>query len=288
MFRELWGFRTDSTPNPNHRHCNNEPGLLRARRLCAAVRSCTGRLLLLQILIAEIVLGSSIPCRGEDPVSIQPSTLRPKSPQLPSIQVSETLAAKGSTIRMTSGPCVNRQHPNSNTLADQPSDLNSGFSIFSPFRRIKERWKQHTRPRWQQLFLGYPEEFREPPLGLFLTAHTDAMIASGERTNSTLFQCDFLTNTEQLNASGIRKLRHIADTLSPASSTIVIESTPQQPQLAELRRAAVATWFASHQFNISGSQIVVRPLAPGGLNSHDIDSLRWQFEAPTTRPNAAR
>lgn len=267
MFKDRWVFRTESNPKPECRIQRLLPALL------------------------VLVIASSMTCRAEGPALNLLSNEQPKFPSSvfpPAAPASVTQVSDYSVIHMTPQPCLRCGDAGCSTAGCQTANSQRGFSIFRPFRSIKERWNQHTRPRWQQRFLGYPEEFCEPPLGLFLAAHTDAMIASGAKTNSTLFQCDFLPGTAQLNAAGLRKLIRITDTLTTTSPEIVIEATPQNPDLAERRRATVATWLANNRFHLSSEQIIVKPLVRSGLNSHTVDTLRRQLEIPATSSPLAR
>lgn len=276
MFRDQWVFRTDSTQDtePGMRHRSYQIHRVQEYAFAERYRRCSMQLMV--SALAALVIISSSHCDAQDVAGIQPSTLRPVLGQRPTQQ------SDYPAIRMTPVSGGDRLWSPACGVGDQFSDVRSRFHNFNPFRKLKERWRTQTRPRWQKQFLGYPEEFCEPPLGLFLTAHTDAMITSGIQSNMTLFQCDFLTNSDRLNSSGFRKLNRIADMLSPETATIVVEETPQQPELAEYRRATVSTWFANNGYVMSSEQIVVSPLIPGGLNSRDIDAIRSRFDSSTS------
>ncbi len=287
MCREPWVSRTEFDSKRRSRICQTADNERRERHIDTRE---TARRLILRVpglVIAGFVIASASLCTAGEPVG-NPADAAPASSSLRPAQAPAIENSEYSIIHLSlaGGGCSDpsRQH-NAVGSARCPT---SKFGFLHPFQRLKERWKYEVRPRWQRKFLGYPDEFCEPPLGMFLTAHTDAMIRSGKQSSLVLFQCDFLTNSVELSSSGVRKLNRIAEQFSHTSGTIVIEAVPGQSPLVESRRVAVAAWFSSRHFLIGSDQVVVQPLKPGGLNSQEVDALRQQLAPPARETSGVR
>ena len=273
MCREPWAFRTEFDSKCRSGIRQTAGFERRVQRI--DTRKTVQRLILraLGLVIAGFIIASANLCIAGELVGNPTDTVLAIS-SLPPAQALAAEDSEYSIIHLSpaGGGCSDwsRQHSAIGLAGCQ----SSRFGFLHPFQKLKERWKYEVRPRWQHKFLGYPEEFCEPPLGMFLTAHTDAIIRSGKQSDLVLFQRDFLTNSVELNSSGVRKLNRAAEQFSQTSGTIVIEAVPGQSPLEERRRVAIAAWFSSRHFLIRSDQVVIQPLRPGGLNSQDVDSLR--------------
>jgi hypothetical protein len=98
-------------------------------------------------------------------------------------------------------------------------------------------WHYQAKPHLQASHWGYPEFFEEMPLGSSVRAHQCAQIASGLENRLILYQYDFHDGSVFLNRQGQRRLRDLAAAYPHWSHhRLVIESTPDTPQLAIARR----------------------------------------------------
>jgi hypothetical protein len=122
--------------------------------------------------------------------------------------------------------------------------------------------------RWrcclQWLVLGYPEEFRQPPLGASVYAYGRSMAALGEAALMVLYDYDFCPGAPQLNPRGCEQLAKIAHLLAKNPAPVVIEKAACAPALAEARRLAVLNALAQGPFPVPPERVVVGvPSAPG-------------------------
>jgi hypothetical protein len=116
----------------------------------------------------------------------------------------------------------------------------------------------------QSLFLGFPEEFEELPLGYDLYAHGRTMVVNGEAAGMVLYNYDFIDGHPQLNLHGLDRLARIAHLLAVNPAPVVIERTPCAPGLAEARRLAVLNELAKGPCPVPPERVVIgKPLDPG-------------------------
>jgi hypothetical protein len=127
----------------------------------------------------------------------------------------------------------------------------------------------HGTNRLQDCFLGYPEEFRSPPLGYFLHQNFRTEVANADAAFMVLYQYDFVDGGTALNVHGQDKLARIAALLPRNFAPVVIERLPCAPGLAEARRLAVLDELAHGPFPVPPERVVVGPPIAGGLNGVD-------------------
>jgi hypothetical protein len=132
-----------------------------------------------------------------------------------------------------------------------------------------ERWRgqrdtQHLS--LQPRLWGYPEEFGAPPLGHFVKSHFRTMVANGEIAQMVLYRYDFVDGHEFLNLHGRDQLVKIANAVSTIHAPIIIERTPDCPQLAELRRQAILNVLVQNGVPITPERIVVGVPIPHGMS----------------------
>jgi hypothetical protein len=108
-------------------------------------------------------------------------------------------------------------------------------------------WNYQAKPHLQASHWGYPEFFEEMPWGSSVRAHQCAQIASGLQNRLMLYQYDFHEGSVLLNRQGQLRLRDLAAAYPHWSHhRLVIESTPDHPQLAIARRNHVMKWLHDH------------------------------------------
>jgi hypothetical protein len=98
-------------------------------------------------------------------------------------------------------------------------------------------WQDRAKPFMQYTHWGYPEYFEETPFGTSVRAHQRAQISSGWAARLVLYQYDFCDGGVTLNPSGQRRLKDLATGFDCWSHhRLLIEATPDRPQLAAARR----------------------------------------------------
>jgi hypothetical protein len=123
--------------------------------------------------------------------------------------------------------------------------------------RIKYKWTHYWKPELQESHWGYPEEFCEKPLGYFVYAHNRTMVANGEAARMMLYHYDFVRNEVELTSRGQQQLAKIAYMLPRNYFPLAIQSTPEDPGLAERRRQYVLELLAAAEFPVPAERVVV-------------------------------
>ncbi|MCU0978844.1 MAG: hypothetical protein MUF25_06715, partial [Pirellulaceae bacterium] len=101
-------------------------------------------------------------------------------------------------------------------------------------------WQDRAKPLLQYTHWGYPEFFEETPLGASLRAHQRAQISSGYAARLVLYQYDFCDGGVTLNQQGQRRLKDLVTGFDCwAHQRLLIEATPDRPQLAAARQKHV-------------------------------------------------
>jgi hypothetical protein len=78
-----------------------------------------------------------------------------------------------------------------------------------------------------------------PPFGASLYAIQRVQVANGAAGQMILYHYDFMEGSDQLNNYGRRQLWKLASLLAKYPGALVIEETPNTPELAAARRLAV-------------------------------------------------
>lgn len=146
--------------------------------------------------------------------------------------------------------------------------------------RIKYKWTHYWKPELQESHWGYPEEFCEKPLGYFIYAHNRTMVANGEAARMMLYHYDFVQNEPELSSRGQQQLAKIAYMLPRNYFPLAIQSTPDNPGLAERRRQYVLELLAAAEFPIPPERVVVTgPISYGrqGYEAEPSQALMLQI-----------
>lgn len=134
----------------------------------------------------------------------------------------------------------------------------------------------HTWHALQDNFVGYPQEFVEPPVGFYNHEIFAVQRAKADPHRFTLYRSDFLAGTSRLSTAGATRFGLIAARLRTSPLPVVVEWAPHQPGLAEARRAAVLALLQGGGLPAAPEQVVIGPVIyPGGLgtdaaNNHGI------------------
>jgi hypothetical protein len=123
--------------------------------------------------------------------------------------------------------------------------------------------------RLQEKFLGFPEEFVRPPLGAALYNNNNVQVANGIAARMTLYRYDFVEGTDQLTLRGRDQLAKIQAQLPSTFFPIIIERTPNNPELEASRRLAVVTELSQGSFPVPAERVLIG--APSSLGLRGVD-----------------
>jgi hypothetical protein len=134
-------------------------------------------------------------------------------------------------------------------------------------------------------WIGHPRYFAEPPFGASLYETMGRQKAKGDVHTFTLYRSDFLAGSTQLSPGGARRLSFLASRLGGWRGPIVVEWTPETPEIGLGRREIVLAALNGASFGISPERVLVGPSAFHGImgpdagNNHDALIYR-DFSAP--------
>jgi hypothetical protein len=116
--------------------------------------------------------------------------------------------------------------------------------------------------------IGYPNLFYEPPVGAYIHAQYRTMSAKADPHRFTLYRTDFLPGTSVLSPVGATRFNLMASRLMRWPGAVLIEWSPDEPGLAESRRAAIVSIFQRAHLPITADRVVIAPSPfPGGLGT---------------------
>ncbi len=130
---------------------------------------------------------------------------------------------------------------------------------------------RHVGQSMHDKFIGYPENFVEPPLGASLYETLGVMKNHADAHDFVLYRSDFLAGTTTLTPGGAQRLTVMANRLPCWLGPLVIEWTPDQPGMAEARRAAVLASLTNARIGVGPERVVVGPSQYNGLNGQEAD-----------------
>lgn len=145
----------------------------------------------------------------------------------------------------------------------------------------------HTWRTLQNNFVGYPDEFIEPPIGFYIRENFAVMKTKADPHRFTLYKSDFLVGTNRLSPNGAVRFNLIANRLRTAPVPVIIEWSPDQPGLAESRQAAVFALLQGAGLPMVPERVVIGPILYPGLlgtdaaNNYNAMSSRYG-QAPTS------
>ncbi len=133
------------------------------------------------------------------------------------------------------------------------------------------RWAR-CKAKQQAKWWGYPEEFEEIPFGSLTTATLDQSIPRGHQARMAVYHYDFVNGTEQLNASGRRRIARVASMSQAGWGPLVIEESADT-ELDQLRRANVLHELTTYVPGATGDSVVVGFPIGAGLNGVEGSSI---------------
>jgi hypothetical protein len=133
-------------------------------------------------------------------------------------------------------------------------------------------WERCKR-KLQACFLGYPEEFGAPPLGHSVYLNGRTQVENGEAVRMVLYHYDFEEGGARLTLRGRDQLAKIADLLPRNFFPVVIERTPEMPELAEARRMFVLQALAQGPFPVPPERVLVSAPPTPGLRGFEAEII---------------
>jgi hypothetical protein len=144
----------------------------------------------------------------------------------------------------------------------------------------------HSAHALQDKFIGYPDTFREPPLGYYVNEQLAVEVAKANTHRFTLYRSDFLPGTNLFSPSGAARFNIMSARIPGWLGPITVEWTPEQPALAEQRRQALLESMQRAGQPILADRVVIGPSPyPGAMgveaaNNHANTIQRSQAAAP--------
>ena len=148
------------------------------------------------------------------------------------------------------------------------------------------RMFHHSAHTVQDKMIGYPENFVEPPFGHFVNEQFAVQVAKADPHRFTLYHSDFLPGTNLFSPNGASRYNIMAPRMPGWVGPITVEWTPEQPELAESRRQAIAERLRRTGQPILADRVVVGPSPyPGAMgieaaNNFTNTVTRSQMSAP--------
>ena len=148
------------------------------------------------------------------------------------------------------------------------------------------RAMSHTKRVLTDNFIGYPQEFAEPPPGFYINEIFGVMKVKASPHRYTLYQTDFLPGADRLSPVGAGRFNLMAARLRSSLTPVMIEWSPDEPGLAEARRTAVLALLRQGGFPVIPERVLIGPSPyPGGMGS---DSEIFHPNMLTRDGNAAK
>ncbi len=143
--------------------------------------------------------------------------------------------------------------------------------------RYQAWWLCYAKPRLQASHWGYADLFHEPPLGMSVYMPLRTQILSGMSARLVLYRYDFCDdlgeNAAELNPHGRRRLEDIFRIAQDCELyPIVIEQTPDNPQLDAARKEHVMNLLQQWAFAVPEDSVVVG--RPSALGLHGEEALK--------------
>ncbi len=115
----------------------------------------------------------------------------------------------------------------------------------------------------------------EPPAaGENLNIFWAIQIANGEAARMVLYHFDFVPGQPELTARGTRQLSKFADMLQQTPHTLILQPSPEQPRLDELRRDHVLNALAMMDVHVPAERVIIRIPQTRGLDGIDAEAIQ--------------
>jgi hypothetical protein len=135
-----------------------------------------------------------------------------------------------------------------------------------PRRGRIHRMFHHVAHTAQDKFVGYPDTFVEPPMGYYVNEQMAVQVAKANTHRFMLYRTDFLPGTSEFSPAGASRFNIMAARIPGWMGPVVIEWTPDNPTLAEERRATLLATMQKAGMPILADRVVIGPSPyPGAM-----------------------
>ncbi len=152
-----------------------------------------------------------------------------------------------------------------------------------PIHRAFHKFGRVLQNNW----IGYPKEFVEPPPGFMVGEAFGTMKAKANPHRFTLYRSDFLDGSDKLSPAGAARFNLMATRLNGWLGPILIEWSPDQPELAEARKTAVLAILQGGGLPVIAERVVIGPSPfPGMLGTDAANNYNTMITRDQTAPNS--
>lgn len=145
----------------------------------------------------------------------------------------------------------------------------------------------HAGRTLQEQFIGYPQEFVEPPAGAYVREAYGVMKSKASPHKFTFYRSDFLEGNARFSPAGASRFNRMAPRISGWMGPVVIEWSPDQPGLAEMRRAAVLAMLERAGRPVIAERVVIGPSPyPGTMGTDAANNFNAMIARDAAAPAA--
>lgn len=128
-------------------------------------------------------------------------------------------------------------------------------------------WLDRKRAEMRDKVTGYPHEFLRPPLGMAMHGVLAQQRMQVQASRTTLYRCDFIPGSSELNTSGWSRLVRISRQLQRNPGPLLIETSEKSAALDQARKAEVIEGLASLQHPLPPELVQIIGGSEHGLDS---------------------
>jgi hypothetical protein len=171
-------------------------------------------------------------------------------------------------------------------VAQAPAEPDGPPVVCSRSGRL-HRLFHHSAHTLQDKFVGYPQNFVEPPLGFYVSEQFAVQVGKADTHRFTLYRSDFLPGTNLFSPVGASRYNIMASRIPGWLGPITIEWTPEQPDLAQARRQAIVETLNKAGQLAAADRVVIAPSPyPGAIgieamNNFNNTIARTQLASPS-------
>jgi hypothetical protein len=117
----------------------------------------------------------------------------------------------------------------------------------------------HSAHTVHDKFIGYPENFIEPPLGHYIKEQFSMEVAKADNHRFMLYNSDFLPGTDRFSPTGAARFNLMFSRLPGWMGPVTVEWTPSEPGVAASRRQAVLATLQRTGAPIGPERVLIGP-----------------------------
>jgi hypothetical protein len=169
------------------------------------------------------------------------------------------------------------------TQAQSPDDSTSSTPVCTRRGPI-HRLFHHSAHTLEDTVVGYPETFREPPLGSFVNEQFAVQVSKADAHRFSFYRTDFLPGTNEFSPIGASRFNIMFTRIQSWPGPITVEWTPDQPGVDQSRRQVVLATLERLGRPIVAERVTIGPSPyPGAMGIEAANN----FTNTITRSQAA-